>query len=57
MSGSSVFRAPINYPPNFIVAVLPGQVNPNLCDHEADPPVCNCVHDWRIDWKNQERKA
>lgn len=27
----------------------------NDCDHNADPPVCNCVHDWRIEWGNVKR--
>lgn len=27
-------------------------VDPNLCDHEADPPVCQCHHDWRVEWGN-----
>ncbi|AHJ86386.1 hypothetical protein 40AC_22 [Mycobacterium phage 40AC] len=52
MSASDRFRAPIIYPPGFIVATTPDQVNPELCDHEADPPVCNCAHDWRIEWGN-----
>jgi hypothetical protein len=57
MSASDVQRAPINYPPGFTVAVTPDQVNAFNCDHEADPPVCNCVHDWRIEWGNVRRKT
>lgn len=47
----------MTYPPNFVLAVLPGEVNPNKCDHEADPPICHCVHDWRIlnHWGNEPR--
>ncbi|ALA48127.1 head-tail connector protein [Mycobacterium phage Phlei] len=44
------------YPPGFIVAVKPEQVNPKGCKHEATPPVCNCAHDWRITWGNVERR-
>ncbi|QFG11533.1 hypothetical protein PBI_BOGOSYJAY_20 [Mycobacterium phage BogosyJay] len=55
MSASDAQRAPINYPPNFIVATLPQNVDKDLCDHEADPPVCRCVHDWRIEWGNVSR--
>ena len=27
----------------------------NDCDHLADPPICNCLHDWRIEWGNVKR--
>lgn len=23
-------------------------VDPRQCNHEADPPQCFCIHDWRI---------
>lgn len=36
---------------------FPGNVNANLCDHDADPPVCHCVHDWRVTWGNLPREA
>lgn len=32
-------------------------VNPNLCDHEADPPECHCIHDWRIEWGNVPKQG
>lgn len=44
------------YPPNFILAVKPEAVNANNCQHDADPPICYCAHDWRINWGNVERK-
>ncbi|ABE67340.1 hypothetical protein PBI_CHE12_21 [Mycobacterium phage Che12] len=56
MSASDAHRAPIVYPPNFLVAVTPDQVDFQLCDHDADPPVCVCVHDWRIEWGNVSRQ-
>lgn len=40
------------YPLEFLLAVQPDEVNPNLCYHESDDPVCFCVHDWRIHWGN-----
>lgn len=43
------------YPEGFIVAVLPGDVTTSFCEHEADPPVCHCVHDWRIEWGQVEK--
>ncbi|BBC43578.1 hypothetical protein PBI_AN9_22 [Mycobacterium phage AN9] len=55
MSASDVQRAPIRYPSGFLVAVTPDQVNPIECDHNADPPVCRCVHDWRIEFGNVKR--
>ncbi|AMQ66757.1 hypothetical protein SEA_SHAM4_19 [Mycobacterium phage Sham4] len=54
MSGQ-VFRRPIVYPPG-TPAVTPDVVNAHQCDHDATPPVCRCVHDWRIEWGNVERK-
>lgn len=41
-----------DYPSGFTQAVLPGVVDPFSCDHEADPPICVCPHDWRITWGN-----
>ncbi|EHB44150.1 hypothetical protein MycrhDRAFT_6900 [Mycolicibacterium rhodesiae JS60] len=41
------------YPDDFTQAVLPGEVNANLCDHEAGDT--HCVHDWRIAWQNMPR--
>lgn len=32
-------------------------VDPLKCDHESDPPVCQCIHDWRIDWGNVPKQA
>ncbi|QBJ01104.1 hypothetical protein PBI_ARISSANAE_18 [Mycobacterium phage Arissanae] len=55
MSASEVQRAPINYPPGFTQAALPENVDKDLCDHEADPPICRCVHDWRIEFGNVSR--
>lgn len=31
-------------------------VDPKLCDHDADPPVCFCIHDWRIHWGNVKKQ-
>lgn len=47
-----------SYPDGFTGAVLPPEVNPNNCDHDAVPPECHCVHDWRIlnHWGNETRK-
>ncbi|BBX09494.1 hypothetical protein MAIC_42970 [Mycolicibacterium aichiense] len=53
MSASDAFRAPIVYPPGFIVAVRPDEVDRSLCDHELG--ICYCVHDWRIHWGNLPR--
>jgi len=47
-------RAP--YPSNFLLAVKPEEVAVSKCRHEDDPPVCYCVHDWRIEWANVERE-
>ncbi|QDP44605.1 hypothetical protein SEA_NOTHINGSPECIAL_21 [Mycobacterium phage NothingSpecial] len=55
MSASDAHRAPIRYPLGWTQAVTPDQVDNSLCDHEADPPVCFCVHDWRIEWGNVSR--
>lgn len=54
MSGEEVQRA-APYPSTFLWAVKPGEVDWNLCDHEADPHVCYCAHDWRIEWGNVNR--
>lgn len=36
----------------------PRNVDATKCDHEADPPVCFCIHDWRIGpWGNTTREA
>lgn len=51
-----VVRAPFSYPAGY-PAVLPGDVDKDLCDHDADPPVCVCVHDWRVEWGNVSRQA
>lgn len=32
-------------------------VNPNLCNHMAIPPVCRCIHDWRIEWGNVPKQG
>lgn len=45
----------IVYPPDFEQAALPVDVNPSECEHEAEPPVCRCAHDWRIHWGNVKR--
>lgn len=52
---SSEVQRAASYPPGFIVAVQPGDVDWNQCEHEADPPVCHCAHDWRIEWENVRR--
>ena len=36
-------------------AVKPPKINVSKCDHDADPPICYCVHDWRIHWGNLPR--
>lgn len=56
MSASDRHRAPIIYPQD-TPAVTPDEVNAHNCDHEADPPICYCVHDWRIEWSNVKRKT
>ena len=56
MSASDRHRAPIVYPAG-TPAVTPDEVNAFNCDHEADPPICYCVHDWRINWGNTEQKT
>lgn len=30
------------------IIVGPYRVDATTCDHLADPPICNCIHDWRI---------
>lgn len=45
------------YETDFTDAVLPAGVAPYLCDHDADPVVCLCVHDWRIVWGNLPKKT
>ena len=49
------FKAP--YPATFLVAVKPGEVTTAGCDHTANPPVCTCVHDWRIEWTNMPKRS
>ena len=56
MTGSPRYAAPIIYPVGFTQAVLPDEVDASLCDHQADPPICFCVHDWRIEWGNVSRE-
>jgi hypothetical protein len=55
MSGEE-YQPAAPYPPNFILAVQPGDVDVSLCEHESDDPVCFCVHDWRINWGNVSRE-
>ena len=56
MSGQPAQRkAP--YPSTFILAVKPDEVTTAGCAHEADPPVCTCVHDWRIEWQNMTKRS
>lgn len=43
---------PVGYP-----AARPEDVKPYNCDHEADPPICICVHDWRIEWGNLPKRT
>jgi hypothetical protein len=45
------------YDPSFGEAVLPEDVAPYLCEHDEDPPVCVCVHDWRINWGNLPKRT
>lgn len=33
----------------------PEEVSTLKCDHLADPPICKCIHDWRVFWGNVER--
>jgi hypothetical protein len=44
------------YESDFVDAVLPKDVAPYVCDHDADPPLCVCVHDWRINWGNLPKR-
>lgn len=55
--GGENWQAKAPYPPGFILAVKPEGVAPYNCDHDADPPVCECVHDWRINWGNLPKKT
>lgn len=50
-------RQPIGAYPSGTRAVRPEDIAPYDCDHDADPPVCVCVHDWRIHWGNPPRKV
>ena len=45
------------YPTGFLLAVKPEEVTIASCDHDADPPVCHCVHDWRIEWANMPKRT
>jgi hypothetical protein len=45
------------YPVYFESAVLPADLAPSLCDHDANAPTCFCVHDWRISWGNLPKKT
>lgn len=45
------------YPVDFELAVLPPDVSTALCQHEVDPSVCGCVHDWRITWGNVPKRS
>lgn len=45
------------YPSGFILAVKPGEVTTAGCQHEIDNPVCTCVHDWRIEWGNVQKRS
>ena len=45
------------YPSNFILAVKPDEVTTAGCNHEASPPVCHCVHDWRVEWGNVAKRS
>ncbi|ASR86128.1 head-to-tail connector protein [Mycobacterium phage BobSwaget] len=56
MSGEE-YQPKAPYPSTFLLAVPPGEVTTAGCDHEADPPVCTCVHDWRIEWQNMPKRA
>ena len=43
------------YDPEFTEAVLPQSIKPYMCDHDGEPPICVCVHDWRINWGNMPK--
>ena len=43
------------YEPYFQDAVLPDDIAPYNCDHDANATVCACVHDWRIYWGNKPK--
>lgn len=30
------------------IIVGPYRVDATMCDHNAAPPICMCIHDWRI---------
>ena len=55
--GGEAWQAADEYDPYFGDGALPGKVAPYNCDHDADPPVCQCVHDWRINWGNVPKKT
>lgn len=56
MSGAE-YQAASVYPTSFTKAVLPDEVAPYLCEHDANPSICQCVHDWRINWGNLPKKT
>lgn len=55
--GGEDYQPAGSYDSDFGLAVLPDYVAPYDCDHDANPPVCVCVHDWRINWGNLARRT
>lgn len=53
---SSEMQLASTYPDDY-PASIPGDVAPYKCDHDADPPICVCVHDWRVNWGNLPKKT
>lgn len=54
MSGEE-WQAAGSYPADFTLAALPVDVAPYNCDHDAG--FCLCVHDWRINWGNLNKRS
>ena len=53
---SSKRQGPGPYPEDY-PAVRHEDIAPYNCDHDADTPICVCVHDWRITWGNQPKRT
>lgn len=57
MTDGAEYQKKAPYPSMYRIAVKPEEVDANFCIHDANPPVCNCVHDWRIEFGNVKKKA
>lgn len=57
IAGGEEYQPAGVYEGDFTGAVRPVDVAPYACDHDADPAVCICVHDWRISWGNLPKRT